>query len=573
MSRHYLLLVLLALTLGALPSLAVNYSVPIKQNQLAGDEPLPLATYYPTQPGTIAQSPGDTAGWTQYDYQTNGSTGNRVVIDSLGYPHCSWMYSDLYPSLRDVHFNCKTSGGWPFPGGIPVSYRNMDGYTSISLNRDNRAVIAYHNANVESSFVAIDELNCLGFFRYYAPPCYIDTFYGIWPNVSVDHNDYIHYTMTTLFGGMTLYTRSTDGGTSWSAVVPVDTTTSISTIVTSSPVSNKTAIVYLHQNPDSTVDATYDVYYIQSVDGTTWDWLNGKVNVTNYGPDDDSVSAQSDVDAVYDYNDNLHIVWNAHYATSTYYWIASSWFYHYSSASGDITAVAESDTVWVDGCDMGAWNWHFCKMSIGAEPGSNALFTVYTDFDSSDCSSSGYANGDIYAHWSSDGGATWSRRVNLTNSHTPGCFPGDCDSDHWGTMAEKVNGYLHLFYVNDKDAGGIPQTEGSVTDNPMLYYAVPAGVVAVDDPEPIPKTVALAQNYPNPFNAQTKIEFTLDKGADARLAVYDITGALVKTLVNARFEAGKHEATWSPGEVSSGVYFYRLSTNEGSRTRRMVLLK
>ena len=140
-------------------------------------------------------------------------------------------------------------------------------------------------------------------------------------------------------------------------------------------------------------------------------------------------------------------------------------------------------------------------------------------------------------------------------------------------MAEKVDSNLHLFYVNDKDAGGIPQTEGTITDNPMLYYAAPVGLVGIDEPIPVPQNFTLSQNYPNPFNASTRIEFTLDTGADVRLAVYDVKGALVTSLVNRRFEAGKHEATWDAGDISSGVYFYRLSTNAGSQTKRMVLLK
>jgi hypothetical protein len=362
--------VIICLLIPIIPAFSGDVKAPLKDYPaLTGDEPLQPAPYYPTQPRTITQSPGDTAGFTQYDFQTNGSVGNRIAIDSLGNVHVSWMKGMPYPSVRQVYYNCYTPTGWTNPGtGSPVSSRNGDGFTSISVTSDNIAAIAYHNSTAESLSLALDAYNCLGSFGYSFPANRVDTFYSVWPNLTVGQNGYIHMTSTTRNGGMNLYNRSTDGGITWTPPFRVDTTTSISTIITSSPVSNKVAIVYLHQNPDSMVSTTYDVYYIQSLDGTTWDWANGKVNVTNYGPDRDSLSGGSDVDAVYDYNDNLHIVWNAHWLSGGFYYF-SSWLYHYSPATGIITEIIKSDSLWPStGCATGAWNWHFSKMSLGAQP-------------------------------------------------------------------------------------------------------------------------------------------------------------------------------------------------------------
>jgi flagellar hook assembly protein FlgD len=100
---------------------------------------------------------------------------------------------------------------------------------------------------------------------------------------------------------------------------------------------------------------------------------------------------------------------------------------------------------------------------------------------------------------------------------------------------------------------------------------------SIDEEVSTPENFSLSQNYPNPFNATTKIDFRTE-GGDVNLAIYDITGSLVKTLVNGSLEAGSHSIVWDGkdnggSDVSSGVYFYRLSDSNGDSFRRMTLLK
>ena len=88
----------------------------------------------------------------------------------------------------------------------------------------------------------------------------------------------------------------------------------------------------------------------------------------------------------------------------------------------------------------------------------------------------------------------------------------------------------------------------------------------------------LSQNYPNPFNPQTTIAFSVKNRVNVRLAVYDVNGALVRTLVNSSQAAGPHEMKWDGRDdrgaaVASGVYFYRLRTGDFTSTKKMVLLK
>ena len=101
--------------------------------------------------------------------------------------------------------------------------------------------------------------------------------------------------------------------------------------------------------------------------------------------------------------------------------------------------------------------------------------------------------------------------------------------------------------------------------------------LGVDDGITIPKDITLGQNFPNPFNSSTGIKFSTE-GGEINLAIYDISGSLVKTLTDGIFDAGSHSVIWDGKDnsgisVSSGIYFYRLSDSKGEIVRRMTLLK
>ncbi|MBZ0266875.1 T9SS type A sorting domain-containing protein [bacterium] len=87
----------------------------------------------------------------------------------------------------------------------------------------------------------------------------------------------------------------------------------------------------------------------------------------------------------------------------------------------------------------------------------------------------------------------------------------------------------------------------------------------------------LAQNEPNPFGAGTRIRFQLPSATPVSLRVMDVTGRTVRTLFTGPREAGSHTVSWDGRDearnpVAAGVYFYRLQTDRGSETRRMVKL-
>ncbi len=95
---------------------------------------------------------------------------------------------------------------------------------------------------------------------------------------------------------------------------------------------------------------------------------------------------------------------------------------------------------------------------------------------------------------------------------------------------------------------------------------------------PKPRFTELFQAYPNPFNSSTQIRIYLPKTANARLEIFDIRGRLVKRLTDKILGAGEHSFTWNGANynnksVSSGAYFYRLTSGDNIITRRMLLIK
>ena len=89
----------------------------------------------------------------------------------------------------------------------------------------------------------------------------------------------------------------------------------------------------------------------------------------------------------------------------------------------------------------------------------------------------------------------------------------------------------------------------------------------------IPNLFVLKQNYPNPFNPVTNIKFEIPRTANIKIAVYDMLGREVDILVNGKMEAGTYNASWNAMPYSSGVYFYRFTSDDFISVKKMILIK
>jgi surface antigen len=158
-----------------------------------------------------------------------------------------------------------------------------------------------------------------------------------------------------------------------------------------------------------------------------------------------------------------------------------------------------------------------------------------------------------------------------------------------GSIAEWNAGELgpvgHVAYVEDVNQdGSVNLTEynyhldhnfdirKSVSDVPrFIHVTLPTGVT--DKKSNLPKMFALTQNYPNPFNPSTTINYSLPKEGQVTLIIYNALGSKIATIVDEYKSAGNYSAKFNGTNFASGIYFYRLESNNYSEGKKLILMK
>ena len=101
----------------------------------------------------------------------------------------------------------------------------------------------------------------------------------------------------------------------------------------------------------------------------------------------------------------------------------------------------------------------------------------------------------------------------------------------------------------------------------------PTDVEVGNQGEAIPTEFALYYNHPNPFNPTTTIKYDLPQASYVKLVVYNVMGQNVVTLIDGMVEAGRHQVIWDAKDLSSGVYFYKITAGNFTQMHKMILLK
>ncbi len=112
--------------------------------------------------------------------------------------------------------------------------------------------------------------------------------------------------------------------------------------------------------------------------------------------------------------------------------------------------------------------------------------------------------------------------------------------------------------------------------NPVIATDIdntPLEPQGMDEKIGIPTNYKLYQNYPNPFNFNTRIMFNLPKVNHVRLSVYNIKGQLIDVLVDGDMNAGYHNTYWSGNKLSTGIYLYRIETENYTEIKKMMLIR
>ena len=693
-------------------------------------------------------------GNTWYDYQHNGTQNKQIVIGDDGTVHFTWMKAfDSGAANRHSVYACWQ--GDDIIGGNSVDNTGRSGYNTIDVLDANAvyanaAVVAFHQQPAVDFVTALapDYGPCWQAFLPFNHPS-VDEWGAddqpIWPHVAVDLNNKAHVLSTRATANDHYYDATADF-TTWEIPGWEDLPTfnnSISSMPVTSEFDNRVAIlahdhINVHPADEGLIfsQSINDVWVYLSDDGT-FDEFTG-INLTDLldeettnHPLPGSVYAYCDLDGIFDADGNLHVVYSTrpYYENRTYLdgeeaddtyferWSQDGQIWHilvdsdgevveFSHIAGYVGDNNEDPADWAHYFEgnPGGWGSSIDRPSLAIDPADGALYCMYRNFENlPDTSAGGFSNADMYIVSSCDGGSSWGTAVNVTETYTPACAAGDCSSEAWGTMAEVVDagGLLHMEFVEDLDAGGIPQDEGSWTDNPVWYMQVPvadvpcgdawdadaratrmsdtawnwgaledgtyviedymrvfnesrstveiesieilysgtqpeivllgtvAGEIApydyfeysyewaaeiadseydavvrfntnggtcdfilanrndldlgsaesfflwedVSETAAVPTSIELSQNHPNPFNPSTTIDYTLTTPASVTLDVFNVLGEQVSSLVDGHRSAGTHTVNFNAGNLTSGVYFYRLTAGNETITHKMVLAK
>lgn len=149
----------------------------------------------------------------------------------------------------------------------------------------------------------------------------------------------------------------------------------------------------------------------------------------------------------------------------------------------------------------------------------------------------------------------------------------------WGTSLNQRGDRCAV--LNSLDGNSTTEFIGGCRDGRIICFSggtnVPIGIRNISGV--IPEKFNLEQNYPNPFNPATKIKFDIPKinnsvrNINVSLKIYDIAGREIKMLVNESLQTGSYEYSFDAQNLSSGVYFYKLSAGDFSAVKRMLLVK
>jgi photosystem II stability/assembly factor-like uncharacterized protein len=138
---------------------------------------------------------------------------------------------------------------------------------------------------------------------------------------------------------------------------------------------------------------------------------------------------------------------------------------------------------------------------------------------------------------------------------------------NWSPLTSGTNNTLRSIYFPSIDTGFTVGLNGTIRKTTN-------GITGINPViNKIPEKFSLAQNYPNPFNPSTKIRFEIQELRFTELKVYDALGKEVKTIVNGNLGAGTYEVDFDGSNLTSGVYFYKLTAGGFSDTKRMILVK
>ncbi len=362
------------------------------------------------------------------------------------------------------------------------------------------------------------------------------------------------------------YKNSTDNGLTWSPDARLTNNTYTSQQPCINVLNSNLHIMWIDNR-----DGNNEIYYKRSTNsGFSW---GSDIRLTNN-------SASSFQQSLTINGIEIHAAW-----TDTRDGINGEIYYKKSTNNG---------TTW--GQDIRLTNHSSISQFSTIRNSGQNLFVFWEDSRSS--------NYEIYYKNSMDGGESWGTDVRLTNTinsrkphievsgntlhviflksssgHSDICYKRSTDSGvNWepdliltsnslsseNTSIFVSNSTVNILWTDLRHGNGEIYYKKNPTGNPI-------GIMPISNE--IPEHYNLMQNFPNPFNPQTNINFDIPIIGFVKLVIYDVNGRVVETLVENELNIGKYSITWNAEKYASGIYFYRIITNDYSEVKKMILIK
>lgn len=539
--------------------------------------PMPVTRIEPSNQGGQLDIVGtlDTIGGTTYDWGFNGPA-YRMLVTSPDYGvHALFMYSTEATGFtdRNMRYNfydfATRSWNWVDPdymaSGINT-FSARSGFGSLDANPATGVAIVSCHQGAIYPVIARDVAPGAGIFEYCSGQPNIDMYQ--WPPVAVSQSQTIHLHMLDNASQDQIYYSR---GTSWcnwdppiGVAAPQPDPTFPTQAIAASKVSNKVVLTWVFD--DASASTSPGFYRESQDDGATWGAPTEIPIPPVFGTDTTASFHITGIHPWYDSQDRLHFVTQVMPVVRDTGYILPIAIMHWSEAGG-WTQIHRADTDSLL-ATVGYNALFACRPQIAqVRDDANKLHVVWEQFDGTNVEPvTNLCRADVYHSYSADGGATWTAALKLTDRGTI--------SSRFPTIADPVVAdTVMVLYEQDQQAGFIVQSQGNATNNPYVVQKIhyPSGAVS-EGKTGIPRVVSLSAS-PNPVTGRARISYALPRSGAVSLQVFDAAGRPVQTLVDGRAGAGRYTATWDASEVAGGVYFYTLTTDETSVTKKLIVAR
>ena len=520
---------------------------------------------------------GTELGRTSNDWVSNGNVLNQISTSSDGGVHFSWLYRNEAGAggSREYMYNWRDPAAGTFLGATAFADRNASRWGSSECTWDGLGMGAFYDNPNYTPMFCVDGGAGFGAFNLYG----IDSTYAVatyggipWPRLAVNRNPANSDTIYCVAQGSIddpVFTVTYDLGANWSQWAEIGL--GVGGFVPDFPeqqiaagAAGKVAVVL----NDS---FGYTVYRESNDYGATWGPVTVAIDPYLGNPGGDTVVPYIHPSIFYDAANNLHI-FNVAEIINGNTGPGGEWegIVQWSSATG-VTYVTKR---WFTaGFQIGGTNTLNDSWPNMCQHANGKYLVTFTRFVDTDIAADGYANGDIYYTTSSDL-VNWTAPYNISQTQSPGAAAGACEDDRYPDCAI-FGDTLHVSFLISKDASAANAStpQGTMTYDYIWHIGIDYQTGVAGSPAvPNKHSFVLSQNRPNPVRDHTLMSFQMSKDGPYTMKIYNVVGQVVKEFKGIG-TAGTNNLTWKTGSTPNGLYFYQLSANGNTATKKLVVVK